>query len=281
MARQRPDGGHPSRWCRPKLRASRAGRLVAACAALALLGPVVVLLAACGNGGEAPKPTATAQGDASASCQALAALKTFRYVVSWKLESPETTGATPPSQPTPASTVTRYFTGPFLFEYSVDAAFVAPDSVEALISSAAGLPFRMTTIGNQTWVQLAGTWREAPGQRVTYTPSEICQAILPILDLSQIQPDAQTANDVRTLHYAFPQIPAQDAVAKIFGAGTDMDLLIKTVDVEVWLSDKDGLPVRVELQGEGVYGDGRPLTLVVALDVRDMNNKDIRVQPPL
>jgi len=282
MATRRPEDGHPSRWRDPKSQVSLGRRLVTAWAVLAVLGLVATLLAACGGGKEAPAPSPTAEDEAVASCQALEALETYRYVVNWKLESPEPTESPTEGQPTPTSTLTQQFVGPFLFEYNIDASFVAPDRIDAIIGAAGGSPFRMITIGGQSWVNFAGSWMGAPqGQTVSYRPLDICEAVLFDLDLSQVEPQEEKVNDVKTLHYSFPQVPSQQAMAKIFGPSSDTVTLITAVDVDLWLAEKDGWPVRIDVGGSGLYADGRELRVHVSIDVRDANSGDIRVEPPL
>jgi hypothetical protein len=196
------------------------------------------------------------------------------------VESPEPEESPTGPRPTPTSTLTREFTEPFLFEYNIDASFVAPDRTEASISGA-GEPFSMIVIGNQTWVYVAHQWSEAaqPTQ-VGYPPTGICEAVLTDLDLSQTEPLEETANDVKSLHYTFSQVSSENAMARIFGAGSDMDILIKTLDVDLWLAEKDEYTVRMDISGSGLYADGRELRAHVLVEIRDANSADIQVEPP-
>jgi hypothetical protein len=253
---------------------------------LAIVGLLAALAAACGGGGEPEaEGTATATptgGDAAlAPCEALQELKAYRYTSVLTLESPEPSESPVGPQPTPISSITRDFAGDFLFNYAIDASFVAPDRYQALMTADSGEPTGMIAIGEQVWVQLAGVWRpsEQP-YAIPYTPLVVCESILPDLDLSQAEPQEETANDVKTLHYTFPQAHSEQAWAKIYGPGSDLDILLKEVDVGLWLEEKDNWPVRMELSSSGVYGDGRELRVHLLLDIRDANSGDIRVEPP-
>jgi hypothetical protein len=255
-------------------------------AVLALVGLVAMVAAACGGGEEpapegSPTPTPTAEEAALAPCRALQGLETYRYSVRLKLERPELEESPAEGQPTPTSTVTQDFTAPFLFEYNIDASFVAPDRLEMFISGSTS-PFSMIFIGDQAWTEIAGRWQLTPqAQQTPYRPLVVCEAVLPDLDLSQAEPQEEKVNDVESFHYTFSQVSSPEAMAKIFGAGSDMDVLIKTLDVELWLAEKDKWPVRMEIDGSGLYADGRELQVHLVIDLTDANSGDIRVEPPL
>ena len=270
--------------------ARTAGRSVLA----VLLLVLALAAAACGgngghNGQASPTPPpATGQaspeptGEAAlpASCLALQKLKAYRYVAKMTLESPEPTGTPAASQPTPTSTLARQFTGPFLLEYDIDASFVAPDRFEAVISGVSE-PFSMIVIGDQSWMNSAGAWIEYPQVTIPYKPADVCEAILRILDLSQSEAQPERIDSVKTLRYTFSQAPSQQAMAKIFGGGSDMDILLKELDVGLWLAEKDNWPVRIDVRSSGLYGDGRELRMHLTIDIKDANSDDIRVEPPL
>jgi hypothetical protein len=258
-------------WPRP-----RPGRFWIALVALAL---AAALTAACNGGGGGGPPTAAPSGQAlaSAACEALGSLKSYRYVSNVALQSPEPT-ATPAAQATPSSTITRQFAGPFEFTYNTDASFVAPDRFEADITGSTS-PLSIIAIGENAWVRIGQAWQQS-ASTITYKPSDICQAFLAILDLSQVQPQEEKVDDVKALHYTFSQTPAQDAIAKTFGAGSDMEVLLELLDVDVWLQEKDLWPVRIEVQSSGFYGDGRELRAHILVELRDVNDEDIKVEPP-
>jgi hypothetical protein len=261
-------------------------RMMKACALLAIVGLLAALAAACGGGGEpeaggTPTPTPTREDAALAPCEALRELKAYRYSVELTLESPEPSETPVGPRPTPISTITRDFGGPYLFEYTIETSFVAPDRFELLITADSGEPLAMIAIGDQMWVQFAGDWGPAE-QLVTipYTPPVVCEAILPDLDLLQTEPQEERLNDVKTLHYTFSQVSSEQAWARIYGAGSDLDILLKKLDVDLWLAEKDKWPVRIDLRSSGLYGDGRELRANLVLDIRDANSGDIRVEPP-
>jgi hypothetical protein len=297
---QRPtpgsDSAQPSRNRQPKSRASTRRSVVkrrTIVAALALSVTLLALMAvACGGGenGEETSPTApvadgspavspTGEAVFPAPCQELEALKTYRYVTEMKLESPEPTGTPSPDQPTPTSTITQDFTAPFLFEYNVEASVVVPDRLDAYVTGTTS-PMSIIIIGDQNWINTGTTWNESVSPlNVTYRPLDVCKTVLPDLDLSQAQPQPETINDTDTLHYSFSQVSSQ-ATATLFGVGSDMDFLLRILDVEIWLAEEDNRLVRIEVESSGLYADSRELQLHLVGDVRDADDNSIRVDPP-
>jgi len=260
---------------------------------LAVLGLVLALAAACGGGGSdngsptpqvtgAASPVASPGAATAAPCQMLVEAETYRYVSKITLESPETTETPSDDLPLPSPTLTRPFTGPFIFQYDVEADVVAPDRFAYTITTAGAAPFGVIVIGQQTWTQIEGEWQAAAQPlSIGYQAIPICEAILPELDLSQVEPEREEIDGVKTLHYSFARNASPEGVAKVFGPNSDMDLLVNTLDVDLWLSDDGDELVRLEFQGKGLYSDGRPLMVRVVLDVRDINDDDIKVEAPI
>jgi hypothetical protein len=268
------------------------GRLSKLWAALVVLSVVVAMTAACDGGGSdggSPTPGSTASASPAASpatatappCQSLASAKTFRYVSKVTLESPQTTETPTADLPLPSPTLTRAFGGPFLYESNISASVVSPDRFHFTITTTDAPAFEVIAIGQEVWQQVGGTWEAQPlAAEIPYQPIPVCEAILPELDLSQTEPQREEVDGLETLHYNFLKNASSQGVAKVFGENSDMDLLINTLDVDLWLSDDGEELVRLEFQGKGLYSDGRPLMVHLVLDVRDINDKDIKVEPP-
>jgi hypothetical protein len=261
-----------------------------ACLILAVLMLVGGLAMACAGGEESTPTQGATVGPEGvlAPCVALNGLTAYRYSVQLELASPKPTeggaepteGAAEPTA-TPTTTFTRPYTGDFAFDYRIDADFVAPDRTQALITSG-GSELPMIIIGQDSWVHLGDAgWRppEYPTP-LPYQPADVCQAVFPELDLSAFEPQEEDANDVATLRYTLSQVPAGQALAKIFGPESDMALLISKLDADVWLAKKDGWPVRMDISAVGVYGDGRELRAHLLIDIKDANSGDIKVEPP-
>jgi len=280
--------------------------LVNAWRLLAVVGLLAVLAAACGGGGDEPQaegsptpsptgeesPTASPVASPTASptevvatlppCQALQDFETYRYSFNMEISSPEPSET--PAQPalTPTATITREFPpGSYLFEYAMNVSYQAPDRFEALISAAGGDWYPMIFIGDEAWVQLENIWTESASPGVGYEPVSICEAVLADLDLSLVEPQEEEINDVKTLHYTFSDAFSEGAMGKIYGEQSDMGILLKNLDVDLWLAEKDNWPVRIDTSSSGVYADGRELRVHLLIEISDVNDEDIRVEPPL
>jgi len=290
--------------CQTEIR--RLGRRVTKLwAAFVALGLIVALAAGCGGGGEeGVSPTAqttaeasstlapttevssttqpTQQATTSAACQALASLKSYRYISKMTLEVPEEVIPFAEGEPTPVATITREIQGRYYFDYNIDASVVAPDRLDSQITAGTQDPFGIIIIGDQRWVSLAGQWTEANPQTVVpYQPMDVCNALFPELSLDQAQGEKETFNDVAARHYVFTATPSGQTIAAIFGATSDMAILMQTMNVEVWVAEKDGWPVQMDIQSNGHYINGRQLQAHVHIELRDINNKDIKVEPPI
>ncbi|MDP2950333.1 MAG: hypothetical protein Q8P22_12450 [Chloroflexota bacterium] len=265
-------------------------RSLALATAVALAAVVAV---ACGGGGSPTpaSPTAiptTGEATTLAPCSALEAFKTYRFTSHLKLESPQPSGeSTPLPQPTATAeegaTATpargHQFIGPFLWDYQVDADFVAPNRISAVITGGA-FPLPIIVIGNEGWAQVDGRWLERPGEVIPYQARDVCQALFLELNLSAVQSQSETVNGTETLHYSLSGVAKGEALAKIIGPDSDPNYLIQKISVDVWLAEKGGWPARMEIRGSGFYADGRELRMELVIDIKDVNNKKIKVEPP-
>jgi ABC-type glycerol-3-phosphate transport system substrate-binding protein len=252
--------------------------------AIIALGLAAAVIGAC-NGGEggggSPTAQPTGQATTNAACEALASLSTYRFVSDATMESPEEIVGFSEGQ-TPVADLTREFEGHFYFDYNVDASVVTPDSYDALMTAGGYEPSHVIGVGGNYWIELEDGWMEAtPQYGPPYKPLDVCNSIFPELNLDQAQGEKETVNDVPARHYAFLDTPSGQAIATIFGAESDMAILIRAMDVEVWLAEDGGWPVRMDIQGSGLYADGRELLIHVHVDVQDVNDKDIKIEPPV
>jgi hypothetical protein len=253
-----------------------------------LLAMAVVVLSAvaCGGGEEpsgSPTPAATVEDAALAPCQALDRLERYRYTSLFRMESPEPSGETPPvPRETPLRPMLpRDWGGDFLFEYKMDASFVAPDRTEVVIDAGTGVETVIIAIGSDIWTSLGDGWSMADTSIPPYRPDIACYAMLPQLDLSSVQPAAEKVDGVDALHYSFSEVPAGDSMKNIFGSGSDIHVVVQKLNVDVWLEEKDSWPARIEIRGSGYYSDGRELHVELVTDVTDANSKNIKVEPPI
>lgn len=110
---------------------------------------------------------------------------------------------------------------------------------------------------------------------------DVCNSIFSELNLDQAQGEKETVNNVPARRYAFPGTPSGQAMVTMFGPESDVTILMPTMNVEVWVAEDGGWPVQMDMQSSGLYASGRELRVHVRVELRDVNNKDIRVEPPL
>ena len=254
--------------------------------AIAMLLLSLALATAC-DGQEEPQPgeSPTPEGGASRSCEAIQDLKSYRYTVHLLIESPEPSENPTTPVPTPSTTITRYFTGPYVFDYSIDASYVAPDRFDAITTqkiheTGEEQEIPIVIIGDRHWYKMADQWLEDPRVPLAYRPPDICSAIFPDLNLSQAEPEGESVNGVKALHYSLADVFSEQGMGQIFGVGSEMDILMKKLNVELWLAEDDGWPARMEIRSSGVFADGREMRVQLTVDLRDVNNAEIKVEPP-
>jgi hypothetical protein len=206
-------------------------------------------------------------------------LKTYRYAVELRLESPEPSQSPAEPRPTPTTDLIREYGGDVDLLYNIQASFQAPDRTEALITVPTGQA-SMIVVGDKTWVQSGGQWEPEEVVQLPYRPQDVCMAMLPGLDFSSAEPQRETKNGVDALHYHFAAVHSDKGAAYIFGYDSDMAPLLKEFDIDVWLAEKAQWPARMELRSSGLYSDGRELHMTLFIDLTDVNSDEIQVEPP-
>lgn len=246
---------------------------------LAVVGLLAALAAACGGGGpeteQSPTPPPTGEEAALAPCRALEELKTYRFTSQLRIEAEEWP-VPAEGQPTPVATP-----APEVFEYVVEASYQAPDRIQGL-TGPPGNELPILAIGDERWYDLGGGWTQDPRlPPVRYQPITICRAIFPDLDLSVVEPQHEAMDKVEALHYHFDDVRSEEAIARIPAIGSGpLSEALKEFQVDVWLAEKDGWPVRVEFRSSGRIADGQKASLELSTELRDVNDKSIKVEPP-
>ena len=213
---------------------------------------------------------------AVAPCDALQGLEKYRYTFHFRLERGQpaatpTEGGETPAVPPASSAQT--------LDYNLDAAYVAPDSFEASLDFG-GAKSSIIAIGSRRWTKSDGNWRESDLASIDYQPLPICRAVIPNLGLAAAEPQPEKVGKASALRYAFPRTASGAALAGIFGPGSDTASLITEAAIDLWLAEKGGWPLRLEIRGSGRYPNGRELRLELWLELRDVNSGGIEVKPP-
>jgi hypothetical protein len=262
-------------------------RYLALVLVVGLLGGL--LLAACGGGGDNEEATEAQQP---------------------AVEATEATEATPDQTEEPPAEVTpptdafadldsyRYsahivFGGEDLADqglsdvtFDMTGAFVAPDRNQVRVQGDVGglnLEEESIIIGARSWVRSGDTWTEGdpdfdtadlgpPGFFAGFDPEEI----------RVIEPTEETVNDVDAFHYSIDKadIEQLQALAQIFGESDSLEDLPQDLSLDLWLAKDGGWPVKMILSAQG-ESDGSQVSVEMSMDITDVNDPSIEVEPPI
>ncbi len=254
-------------------RGSKAGLV-----ALAML--VIGVACAGGSGGGFAESPSAGPGGGLVACEGLNKVQRYRYTYSFQISSPQ------PETPLDETQVgTPAFALPpdnpdFEFGQEFEGSVVAPDRIRQLVKNEGQLDLELVFIGEQSWTYVGdGPWQATGPVPPTFPPGQVCNAVLSAPDFEGAVPVTEELNGAASRHFRFEGVEAETA-GVLLGPVSDMGRLLKVYDVDVWLSE-DGLPVRLETSSEGTYPSGRKMFIELALEIIDVNAKDIEVEPPI
>ena len=252
------------------------------------LAAVVILLAgsllvACGGGGKeeeaardkAPEAAATAAatpeegaaGVTSGPAEAFAKLESYR--VNMRLTMEGTTAE-----------------GPGALALNLEGAFVAPDRSQTHLNARVGdteLEEESISVGGQTWVKTGDNWVEGEPQLQLsdFSPGSLLEELGPD-QLRVLKPSKETINGVDTLRYSIDQadIETLRSLGALLGQDGSLENLPEEFNVDLWLAEDGGWPVRVTMTARGVMDNGNEMSLDFSMDVTDVNDPGIKIEPP-
>lgn len=174
-----------------------------------------------------------------------------------------------------------------LTDMRVEGTFVAPDRGELLMEYG-GTELRGITIGDDEWVKLGESdWQEATEAtgRVTFA-GDVCEDFA-VPDVGGLEGSEERVNDVDTYHYHLDELETSD-VAQFFSGGRvgetdeeDLGAELQEGTLDLWLAVEGNWPVRVEGEFRLQDEEGAEATVSLSIDVKDVNDPDIKVEPPI
>lgn len=240
---------------------------------LAFLIPALTLAAACSGDSV----------DLSVlDCSLLAKDRPYRY----RTVSTFDLAARPPGAP--PEQVQDYGPEPFKFTREFEGAVQAPDRLEAVIRQDSSLDLMVRVIGGQAWTRTVNdptgafqAWRSTPIETAgeLFTPERICAQLSNEISLDGADGQQDATNGIETVHYTLPSVGSQ-LPAALYGPQSDFAHLISTLDVDVWLNERNGHPIRFSLQGTGHYENERALTLTILSEIIQVRDGSIEIDPP-
>ena len=247
---------------------------------MALLLLTLGVVVACDGGSSKPEPIA----GLTELCQPLGRADSFRYVFSYRLESPQQEGEANGTAVGDPPFAIQAAAPDFLFGQTFDGAFQKPDKIDVTTKTEGALTedTRFVYIGQDQWVELGGQWQKTPPEAPPYgfAPIKMCNAMLSGLDLAGVEPHAETMDGERVARYEVKDAQLGTAIA-VWSGQSDMGRLLDTYAVPVWLSEDEEIPVRIESKSVGTYPFGREITMELALEASDINAGDIKIEPPI
>jgi predicted small lipoprotein YifL len=227
-------------------------------------------------GAETPAATPTPAGAALAPGD-LTTLNSYRYTMKMELEGLESDlteqmAALPGQDPMAES-----------LKMEISGAFVAPDKAESRISiSGVDDEIALVVIGDQQWVEM-GDMAIGPIQ-ATGDVSELDFALMMWEGFSEgaggltcTSEKKEKVNDVPTNYCGIDQATFEQ-LSSLFG-GTEEMGDIEEMNLEMWLAEDGGWPVRLRVQVAGTDETGQEFDAKLEMDITDVN-EDIEINPP-
>ena len=279
----------------------RCGRFLLRYLAALLIVLSAIIVSACGGGG---KEKEAATGEAPEAAATTTATRTTTAATL------TTTAAT--SSATPEEEATEVASGPaeafaklksyrmnmrFTLEgtaaeaqgalaLDLEGAFVAPDRSQTHVNVRLGdlqLEEESITVGGQTWVKTGDNWVEGKPEFEVgdLSPGALLQE-LGAEQLRLLKPSKETINGVDSLRYSIDQadVDTLRGLGALFGGNGDLENMPEDFNVDLWLAEDGGWPVRVTMTARGSTDGGDEMSMDFSVDVTDVNDAGIKIEPP-
>lgn len=172
----------------------------------------------------------------------------------------------------------------FQFTLKHDGAFIAPDKLDfeiSIPSQPTQASVRTIRIGDRQWFNFSEAWQEDPNPpRFPFMPNLVCRSLLSNVNLAAATGNPESLGERAARRYRIEGV-AGEAASDIFGPESDMGRLLKSYDVDVWLSEPEGQLVKVESVSRASYPSGREMTMRITLEVGPYNEGGISIEPPI
>ena len=172
----------------------------------------------------------------------------------------------------------------FLADMRMEVAFVAPDRAE-LHLRLGDLEIAGVATGEKSWVKYGNErWEESSEEAAGLNLlGDLCLGFS-FPDVTGFEAEEETTNGVSTRHYHVDQNDLPQLV-NFLGEGPlapeEIVGLLDKVIVDLWLAEDGDWPVRMEAEGRGKDDQGNEASLSLFMEVKDLNDPDIRIEPPI
>lgn len=256
------------------------GRSSLPVAGLAAVSLAVAVWIACGGDGQLSFQVTVEPG--RVACEPLTQLRSYRYKTEVALDLAERPPEMPPEDPDRGP-------APFQFTWAIEAAVQEGDKLQATLSypgqNQPDLP--VTVIDNQAWYLVGERWEiQSLGAGtpfpVPYLPLDTCNAIAPDIDTSQLTGEPDTVGGLPSRRYHFDSLQSElpDRHPSL-GPESDAARVVNDFQGDIWIAETGSFITKLDLTGTGTYENGRQLNLEVFLELSDINDEGIKIEPPI
>jgi hypothetical protein len=263
-------------------------------AVLILLGAVV--LSACGGGGKEEE----AAGERAPEAAATAAVAPSATAAATAPVAPEEGTAEATSAPVDAFAKLQSYhmkmhfvlqgtatETPGSLTMDLEGAYVAPDRTQAHVSASLGdlkLEEESISVGGQTWLKTGDNWVEGEPQfqLSDLSPASLLEGLGPD-QLRLLKPEKETVNGVDSLRYSIDRADVEtlQSLGALLGQNGDLENLPEEFSVDLWLAEDGGWPVRLTMTASGTMNGSEEMSLDFSMDITDVNDPDISIEPPV
>ena len=143
----------------------------------------------------------------------------------------------------------------------------------------------LRAIGDRSWVRVGTTWQAEQadtaglpaGQAGLLTPEIICRDIVLEIapSLGEAESRQETVNGIQTDHYSLDERTLSE-LPEALG-----EQLPDSYAVDLWLAQPAHWPAQLRIESSDVNEKGEPLGFSLSMDIRDVNDQGIRIEPPV
>jgi hypothetical protein len=240
---------------------------------LTLLLAGLVLFASCAGGVGTPR----GQGAVAVSCDGIEKLPAYRYTVKLRLDRPQAAAQPGAETPTPAPLTALAGALQNLFsDFTLDGAFISPGRSQAILRFE-GEELELRLIDKKSWLRAGATWQQDESQDIGFmTPVAVCQEVVTEIapSLGSVEPAGELLNGIQSSHYRLDETQLQ-RLPEVLGESLPQHYV-----VDVWLARDGRWPVALDIESSDVNEKGQPLGFSFTMNIRDIGDRGISIEPP-
>jgi hypothetical protein len=246
---------------------------------------IVCLSVAVACGDDAEDAPQLGNGGVTTSCENIDRLESYRYTIRVRLQTPAfeaTPAAEPDATPPPLGAFAETLTA-LLSDFKIQGAHVAPDRTQAILQFRTD-EVELRAVGDRRWERFGTVWQEQTqnGPDIGFlTPTLVCEEIVQEIasGLDRSQAEERSLNEIEADFYELDRADLH-RLPELLGADPDTELP-QNFQVGLWLAKDGQWPVRLTITAEDADEQGNPIGVSLYMDVRDVGDPGISIEPPV